>query len=178
RVSAPGRYTIRVRDLALAGSDKHTYRLTAGQLPLVVGVFPLSLPANQPGSVEWVGYNLPAGAKVDIPASKPGEVDVPVDGALRSRGTLKILIDDRPAVGATEPNDHPQQATVMQAPGVAAGRIVAVNNDTAAQDPTGQEAGGDVDLFRFESKAGQSWIIETEAARRGSPLDSKIEVLD
>jgi len=178
RVSAPGRYTIRVRDLALAGSDKHTYRLTAGQLPLVVGVFPLSLPANQPGSVELVGYNLPAGAKVDIPPSKPGEADVPVDGALRSRGMLKILIDDLPAVVETEPNDQPQQATAMRAPGVAGGRIVVANNDTAAKDPTGQDAGGDVDLFRFESKAGQSWIIETEAARRGSPLDSKIEVTD
>ncbi|HEX5498283.1 MAG TPA: PPC domain-containing protein, partial [Thermomicrobiales bacterium] len=36
----------------------------------------------------------------------------------------------------------------------------------------------DVDLFRFESKAGQTWIVETLAGRRGSPVDSKIEVLD
>ena len=33
-------------------------------------------------------------------------------------------------------------------------------------------------MFRFESRKGQTWIIEVEAARRKSPLDSKIEVLD
>ncbi|HEY2839994.1 MAG TPA: c-type cytochrome domain-containing protein, partial [Pirellulales bacterium] len=183
RVTAPGRYTIRVRDLALAGSDKHTYRLTAGELPLVVGLFPLSLMANQAGSVELVGYNLPQGARVEIPPSKPGELDVPIDGAFRSRGSLKIVIDELPAVVESEPNDQPQQATAMTAPGVAGGRIVAANHgsagsDAVSSDSTGAEAGGDADLFRFESKAGQTWIIETEAGRRGSPLDSKIEVLD
>ena len=35
----------------------------------------------------------------------------------------------------------------------------------------------DVDLYRFEAKAGQTWVIETLAARRGSPVDTKIEVL-
>ena len=37
--------------------------------------------------------------------------------------------------------------------------------------------GGDNDYFRFESKAGQTWIVETDAARRGSPVDTVIEVL-
>ena len=35
----------------------------------------------------------------------------------------------------------------------------------------------DQDLFRFNSKEGQIWIIETAAARHGSPVDTKIEVL-
>src|SRR5205823_11143903 len=35
----------------------------------------------------------------------------------------------------------------------------------------------DVDLFQFEAKAGQHLIIETDAARRGSPIDTKIEIL-
>jgi len=35
----------------------------------------------------------------------------------------------------------------------------------------------DTDLFRFDAKAGQNWIIETDAARRGSPVDTRIEVL-
>ena len=34
------------------------------------------------------------------------------------------------------------------------------------------------DLFRFDAKAGDQWIIETNAARSNSPLDTKIEVLD
>jgi hypothetical protein len=39
-------------------------------------------------------------------------------------------------------------------------------------------AGGDVDLFRFSARAGETWVIETEAARLGSPVDTKVEVLD
>jgi len=50
----------------------------------------------------------------------------------------------------------------MSAPGGANGRI---------------NAPGDVDLYRFESKAGQVWAIETQAAQRGSPTDTRIEVL-
>ena len=34
------------------------------------------------------------------------------------------------------------------------------------------------DLFRFDAKAGDQWIIETKAARANSPLDTKIEMLD
>ena len=36
----------------------------------------------------------------------------------------------------------------------------------------------DFDLFRFDAKAGDQWIIETKAARANSPLDTKLEVLD
>jgi hypothetical protein len=39
-------------------------------------------------------------------------------------------------------------------------------------------ATADADLFRFKAKAGDQWIIETKAARAGSPLDTKVEILD
>ena len=41
----------------------------------------------------------------------------------------------------------------------------------------GEKAAGDTDYFRFEAKQGRGWVIETMAARRGSPADTKIEVL-
>ena len=40
----------------------------------------------------------------------------------------------------------------------------------------GQNA--DTDLYRFTATKGQSIILETQAARLGSPVDSRIEVLD
>jgi WD40 repeat protein len=64
-----------------------------------------------------------------------------------------------------EPNDLPEQATPLAIPAVAKGRIFS-------------ETSNDVDLYRIRALAGQSWIIETNAARNGSPLDSKIEVLN
>jgi hypothetical protein len=35
----------------------------------------------------------------------------------------------------------------------------------------------DLDLFQFQARAGQTMVIETDAARRGSPIDTKIEIL-
>ena len=36
----------------------------------------------------------------------------------------------------------------------------------------------DTDVFRFAAKAGEQWVMEINAARSKSPLDSKVEVLD
>src|SRR4029077_1406169 len=33
-------------------------------------------------------------------------------------------------------------------------------------------------LFKFHAHAGQNLVVETDAARRGSPIDTKIEILD
>jgi len=74
-----------------------------------------------------------------------------------------------PHVAEVEPNDLPAVATPLAVPGVAAGRI----------ESTGQPV--DADLFRFEAKAGERWIVETtppaEGAAKEHPLDSKIEIL-
>lgn len=36
----------------------------------------------------------------------------------------------------------------------------------------------DVDVFRFEGKKGETWIIEVEAQRRGSVLDAQVTLFD
>lgn len=63
-----------------------------------------------------------------------------------------------------EPNDALPQATPVAVPGFVKGKLQAA-------------AGSDVDLFRFRATGGESWIIETSAARSGSPADTRIEVL-
>lgn len=63
----------------------------------------------------------------------------------------------------SEPNDEPGNAMAVTLPAEVTGRI---------------QSAGDVDLFRFDARAGEDWVIETNAARDGSKLDSKIEILD
>ena len=167
-----GRYLLRLDDRTLAGGPKNTYRLTIGALPYVVACYPLSIAGHTATDVELIGFNLPANAKARVPAASPGETTVPLDAKLfRSRGPLKVLVSDLPEQLAGgpqgEPNDTPARATPMSAPGSANGRIHAGHR---AMRPN---AG----YFRFESKAGQRWIIETEAASRGSPIDTRIDVL-
>ncbi len=76
---------------------------------------------------------------------------------------------DRPMADAeeVEPNDDVKHATSITLPATISGVINNVADHKA-----------DVDLFRFEAHAGQRLMLETEAARSKSPLDSRIAVLD
>lgn len=93
-----------------------------------------------------------------IPAPEtPPEVDYGEQPAL----------DKLPKVAEVEPNNEPQQATELKLPGVATGLIQSQGSQAS-----------DADLFRFRAENGEQWIFETNAARSGSPLDSKLEILD
>jgi hypothetical protein len=76
-------------------------------------------------------------------------------------------IDQLPKTAEVEPNDTIATSTTMSVPGVATGKI-----------QPAEGAARDIDLFRFSTKAGEQWLIETNAARSKSKLDSRIEVLD
>jgi hypothetical protein len=163
---ADGRYVARVTDLQVAASDEHFYRLSVGEFPVVTGGFPLGVPPNAETKVRLTGYNLPADAAATVKAGAGGEAAVPVDDVrYRVRRAPKVLVNAQPAVTEAEPNDSPGNATAMAAPGAADGVIA------------GPSPAPDADLFRFDAKAGQTWVIETLAARRGSPADTKVEVL-
>jgi hypothetical protein len=163
QIPADGIYTARVSDAMLGASKNHFYRLTVGPLPFVTGVFPLSVNTNRKADIQLSGYNLPAGATVELNPGAAGELEVPIDlHKFRSARSFKVLVADPPQLVEAEPNDRPDQATPMAVPSAINGRI--------------QER-GDVDLFRFEAKTGDPWILETDAARRGSPVDTRIQVL-
>ncbi len=163
KVPADGRYVARVADSMLGSSVDHFYRLTVGALPVVTGVFPLSVATHAEADVQLVGVNLPPHATARVRTAGPGEVDVTLDPErFRARRAFKVLAAAGPQLGEAEPNDEPRAAMQFAAPSTINGRI---------------ERAGDADLFRFEAEAGRPWIIETDAARRGSPVDTKIEVL-
>ena len=68
----------------------------------------------------------------------------------------------------SEPNNTIDKATALKLPAKIKGRI--------HREGDAKEA--DIDLFRFEAKAGQTWVFEVNAARSKSPLDSTIAILD
>ena len=122
--------------------------------------------AHAETEVELTGYNLPAAHTVKIKTGPPGEMDLPVDSEkFRSRRTFKLLLGSGAELVEREPNDLPSQATKLPAPGVAGGRIWSTNSVA------------DTDLFRFDASTNQTWVIETSAAQRGSPVDTRLEIL-
>lgn len=66
------------------------------------------------------------------------------------------------ALSEQEPNDSPKAAQSFEPPARVTGSIAAA---------------GDADLFRFRARAGQALTLEVNAARTGSKLDSRLEVL-
>ena len=92
---------------------------------------------------------------------KPAGADAAVAQALAPRA-----ITDAEATDAQEqePNNTPAQATALTLPTKVTGRIYGTD-------------GADTDLYRFTARAGEQWVLEINAARSKSPLDSKLEVL-
>jgi WD40 repeat protein len=163
-IARDGRHTIVVSDAQFAGSPDHFFRLDAGELPFVTGCYPLGIAANREDEVELTGFNLPNDCKIKLPAAAPGEIALPIDPEkFRARRGFKVLVNALANVAEAEPNDDPAHATPFTAPAANAGRI---------------GVPGDIDLFKFDAKKGSAWAIETHAAQRGSPIDTKIEVLD
>jgi len=204
KIPADGHYVARVTDQMLGASQEHFYRLSVGALPYVTGVFPLSVAAHGQTDLQLMGFNLPVGAHVSFKSDGPGEVDVPIDiEKFRTRRAFKVLVADGPQQVEIEPNDTPAQATPMVVPGAVNGRIWKAGpaSSRSSEDETGAghahgpapgrvdaaesslmsgedvPPAADVDLFRFEARSGQSWMIESDAARRGSPVDTRLEIL-
>lgn len=73
----------------------------------------------------------------------------------------------RHELAEAEPNDAITMAPKIELPAKITGHI-----------QTSGEQQQDVDSFRFDAKTGDVWIFEVNAARAGSALDSKLEVLD
>src|ERR1044071_2723531 len=121
---AAGRYRVQVSELLLEASTDHFYRLHLGPLAYVTGFFPLSVPASNETEVELTGYGPPANARLTVKAAGPGEIELPLDlDRFRVRRPLKVLVSDQVEPVESEPNDTPEQATLMVAPGAVNGRI-------------------------------------------------------
>jgi hypothetical protein len=113
---------------------------------------------------------LPQGAaEASVPMPQTCEAAVPVDASLyriRRQPTVLVGYGEPAEQIEREPNDTPAQADVLPMPGAANGWI--------AEPRDGKP---DVDLYRFTARKGQSLVIETTAARRNSPADTRVEVL-
>ncbi|MEI6236153.1 MAG: c-type cytochrome domain-containing protein [Planctomycetota bacterium] len=168
KIPVDGRYTARIDEATLAATKDHFYRMSVGEFAYVTSFYPLAVPARAESTIQLRGYNMPQDFKAHVKATEPGDATIPLDlDKFRTRSGLKALAIDVPQIKEIEPNNTPAQATAMSAPGAAEGCISA---------PEGK--GTDEDFYRFESPAGKQWIIETVAAKRGSPVDTKIDILD
>src|SRR6266850_2996029 len=179
-------YKIQISDKTDSASKEHFYRLSVGSFPVVDGCFPLGIPANKESDVELIGFNLSSNNIDHLKAGAPGEMGVPIDPEkFRSRRSLKVIVNGGLELIEVEPNYSLAQAMPLPVPCTVNGRTyAAASSKSEARDTSTRNtqhktrsASSDPDLFSFQAHTGQTLTIETDAARRGSPIDTKIEIL-
>ncbi|MCA8988379.1 MAG: PPC domain-containing protein, partial [Planctomycetaceae bacterium] len=156
-------YTVSIRDSLYRGREDFVYRMTIGELPILTSVFPLGFQAGAETTVQFDGWNLDV-TSVDLKTplrrfnptywvSLPQQVGPPLRFPLQV-GTLAESVEQ-------EPNDDFSTRSIVTRRETINGRI---------------DHPGDHDVFRLET-AGRL-IIEVEARRHGSPLDSMLTLVD
>jgi hypothetical protein len=158
---AAGTYALGIRDKEYRGGSDMTYRVSVGDVPIVTTVVPMGVQRGKEATVTLVGVNLPATtATVKIPANAAvgSKIPVPLTAPLeKPLGDASVIVGEFPEVTVAQ-----GQATI-ETPGTANGVI---------------GRAGETQHVRFAAKKGQRLIIETNARRAGTPLDSVIEILD
>jgi hypothetical protein len=172
RFPADGRYTIKVCDVERGGSARHFYRLKIGEYPYLTGVFPLGVRKGESSEVVLQGFNLGGQRKLRVRGEPSYEEMKIEDVALRgahgeSHNKIRLAVGEYPEIAEQEKGAGIDSAQTIPVPSTVNGRISGLFHGAPDQD-----------YFRFRAQKGRRYIIEVEAQRLGSPLDSVVEVLD
>lgn len=154
-----GEYTLIVHDREYRGGADYGYRLHVGRIPIVTSVTPLGIGRGETAKVEVRG--------VFLDGERTRTVQAPPDAAVGSR--IPVPVDS-------------SLGPVLQTPSLVVGEFPHVAPGQAIPIPgSGQgviDQPGASQEWTFTAKQGDAVIVEVEARRLGSDLDSMIEVLD
>ncbi|MDR3621392.1 MAG: hypothetical protein P4L85_18725 [Paludisphaera borealis] len=117
------------------------------------------------GKSFWVGRMDGTSSRYPLPAARERKNDARV-AKDASAAPVRDAVEAK-RVAEHEPNNAVEQANELEVPAIVAGTIAG-----------GKDGRADIDLYRFSAKAGEPLVLEVEAARSGSKLDSFVEVLD
>ncbi len=179
RFAETGTYTLTIEDVEHGGAaNGFAYRIQAGALPFITGVFPLGVPSGGTVDVTATGVNLGSRASLRVAGDRsalvgrtiPIPASAPAGSAINRRA---VALGVYPEALEAEPNDEPAVAQQLAIPSTVNGRV------WTREAPTRAGASrADQDLFRFTARKGQKLVMDVTAQQLGSPLDSIIEVLD
>ena len=162
RVPTDGDYVLEVRDAIFRGREDFVYRVTMGEVPFVTSSFPLGGRTGAAYTIEATGWNLPTNRiAFDARGKEPGVTYRSVPAATMRSNLFPFALDVLPEEREKADNDSAKDAQLLKSPVIVNGRI---------------DRPGDVDVFRFDARAGDSVVVEVIARRLGSPFDSAIEL--
>jgi hypothetical protein len=154
RFEKAGTYYVKVADYQQSGDARHFYRIVAGEFPLIVGTYPLGVRKGTGGEVALRGYHLAPKLKLDG-KPEPGFEDSALVRPEHAFNEVRVALGDEPEIQS--------QGGPIPVPVTVNGRIAA----RGAQND-----------YRFQARKGEALVLEVNARRLGSDLDSFLEVLD
>ena len=157
---ATGSFFLSIHDRDYRPEQPLTYRLHVGRIPIATSVFPLGVQQGSATEVRVEGVFLGDNRLVKVQA--------PADAVPGSRLPVTLMTPDgaplgNPSVLIGEFTDVVSTQKELPVPGTANGVL---------------DKPGSADTWRFQAKKGQQLLVEINARRLGSPLDSTIEILD
>ena len=163
-VPKDGEYIIQIRDSIYRGREDFVYRISAGELPFVTGLFPLGGPAGEQTTVKLSGWNLDAGELTQSNQNlAPGVYPVQARAKNPVSNHLPFAVDTLPECLSSDSNHSQAAAQSITLPIIVNGRI---------------SQAGRWDVFRFDGRAGKEIVAEVIARRLDSPLDSVLRLTD
>ncbi|MGH9719528.1 MAG: hypothetical protein ACRD8O_04905 [Bryobacteraceae bacterium] len=168
RFDKAGSYYIRVADYQQSGGGNHFYRIKTGKLPVALSAYPLGIPKGKDATVTLRGFNLGDGRITVKGEPSPEDERAVILRAGTPAGAtfnkVRLALGDTPEVEASGANASIAAAQSLSLPVTVNGRL-----DSAQKREH---------YFRFKARKGDKLMLEVNAARLGSPLDSILEVLD
>jgi len=165
KFSKGGAYYVRVADYQSSGSGGHFYRTKVGRLPLALAAFPLGVEKGKTAQIHLNGYNL--GKETVEVKGEPSPEDMrsvifrPQTPTGPAFNRVKLALGDWPEMLASGSNTSLAQAQPVTVPATVNGRLEAAEN-----------------YYRFHARKGEQVVLEVDANRLGSLLDSTLEIVD
>jgi hypothetical protein len=163
---ADGEYAAKIYDLRFQGGGDYRYRIVAGPLPYLEYLFPFGGKRGSAVDLQLNGRNLDGTEKMVVmiaPDAPMGRQDVRARTPHGYSNPRPFEVGDLNEMAESEPNNDKDKANNLTPPIVVNGRM---------GEPK------DIDFFRMKSPSDQKWVIEVEARRVGSPLDSLLTLMD
>ncbi len=164
--TSAGNYFVSVSDPEQGGGSNHTYRVMVGKLPIALTAYPLGLPGGKSAKVSLTGYHLGKAANLQVTgepsAEDPEAVYVrPKTNSGLAFNRVKLALSNGSETSSTSANATPSTAQSLTYPVTVNGRLTAPEQ-----------------YFRFHAAKGERLVVDVNARRLGSPLDSLLEILD
>jgi hypothetical protein len=162
RFDKGGTYYVRVADYLESGKTSNFYRIIVGKFPLVARAYPLGAQRAKARDFTLAGWNVPATAKVA--AASTGEDDnLMLLRPAHAFNRIRLAVGDEPEIESARTNMSVATAQAVSAP-------ITINGVIANGDKP--------QFFRFYARKGEKLVIDVNAQRLGSKLDSVVDILN